>query len=82
MREKNDGTMDRIYAAGVSSRSSKFYLGNMKNNTDSVPLFFAVIIGHYVISNVILMVQTAMLLILVVIRFIPHSLICIYVVPH
>jgi len=49
VREKNDGTMDRIYAAGVSSKS--------------------IIIGHYIMSNVILIVQTAMLLAIVVFGF-------------
>jgi len=49
VREKNDGTMDRIYAAGVNSRS--------------------IIIGHYLISNVILMVQTGTLLTLVIFVF-------------
>lgn len=46
VREKNDGTMDRIYAAGVNSK--------------------AIIIGHYIISNAILIIQTAMLLLIVV----------------
>jgi len=49
VREKNDGTMDRIYAAGVSSK--------------------AIIIGHYMISNAILIVQTATLLTLAVYGF-------------
>jgi len=49
VREKNDGTMDRIYAAGVTSKS--------------------IILGHYVISNVILILQTSMLLTLVVFLF-------------
>jgi len=49
VREKNDGTMDRIYAAGVGSTS--------------------IIVGHYLISNAILIVQTVTLLTLAVFAF-------------
>jgi len=49
VREKNDGTMDRIYAAGVNSK--------------------AIIMGHYLVSNGILIIQTSVLLALVVFVF-------------
>lgn len=49
VREKNDGTMDRIYAAGVTSK--------------------IIIIGHFFVSNAILLTQTATLLLLVIFGF-------------
>lgn len=64
--------MDRIYAAGVDSKSSMllslflFFLIPVFLLTD---FFSLVILGHYIMSNVILLVQTAILLSIAVFGF-------------